>query len=314
MIKRSAAVFAALAIVSAAALLAPPSARAQGFTMKKDIVVAAGEVQDNVFTMGGTVLVEGKVLKSVVAIGGTVTIAGEVGDAVVGVGSHVILKSTAVVNGDVAALGGVLDREAGSAVKGDTVYFKASEIGSKIFREDVLRGALSMSLIPFLLVFKLITFFLWLMAALLGALLLPRQIASASESLRGAFWPTFGTGFLAVIAFGGLVLLSAMLSLILIGIPLLIALIFGGALVKAFGRVAIFYFFGESLLRAMGSRKITAVGASLLGLVVVTLLSFVPLLGFIFTFVINILGWGLVIRTKFGTKLPAWAPSGAPAA
>ena len=111
----------------------------------------------------------------------------------------------------------------------------------------------------------------------------------------------FGTGLLAIIIFAGLVIFSVLLSFILIGIPILLALIIIGVVIKIFGRIVLFYFFGESLARAFGSKRPTAFLAVFLGLILVGLISFIPILGSLFTFVLSILGWGVVIRTKFGT-------------
>ena len=94
---------------------------------------------------------------------------------------------------------------------------------------------------------------------------------------------------------------AALLSIILIGIPVLLTLIAAGFIIKVFGRLAVFYFFGDSLLRAFGSKKITAMGAVLMGLLVISLISFVPFIGFLALVVLNIAGWGVAVRTKFGT-------------
>lgn len=54
----------------------------QSFSLKKDIVVAEGEVQDNIVTFGGIVHVKGRVKEGVIAFGGEVIISGEVDDVV----------------------------------------------------------------------------------------------------------------------------------------------------------------------------------------------------------------------------------------
>jgi len=104
----------------------------QGLVLKKDIVVAEGEVQDNVITLGGNVLIEGQVKEDVVAFGGTITVKGTVRGSVVGVGSDIELASTAVIEGDLYSIGGTLNKEPGCAIEGDTVYFKTSEDISKL--------------------------------------------------------------------------------------------------------------------------------------------------------------------------------------
>ena len=283
--------------------IAPLGAQ-QSFTVQKDITVAAGEVQDNVIAFGGNVVVEGRVKESVVTFGGTILISGEVGDAVVGIGSRITLKPGAIVNGDVVSLGGILEKEPGCIIRGDTVYFKPSEIGGRLFKGGLFKGifALPLPLIPIFFIIRLIGAFLMLLVTLVVAGLFPRQIVRASGEVRASFWPVFGTGLLAIVIFAGAVIFSALLCFVLIGIPILIALIWAGLAIKLFGRVVLFFFFGESLLKAFGAKNVSAIGASLTGLVLVSLIGFIPFFGFLFALVLNILGWGVVIRTKFGTK------------
>lgn len=284
-----------------APLAAPPRASA-AVGIKKDIHVAPGETQDKIFSLGGNVLIEGKVRDDVMVIGGSITISGEAEQSVVGIGSRIIVRSTAVIGKDLAALGGTLEKEPGCTVGGDTLYFQTAEIGDKIFKDDLLSGVFSMSLIPIIVAIKLVIIFLWLMAAFLGAALFPKPLAFAAGEVRKSFWPAFGIGILATIAFAGLVLFAALLSIVLIGIPILIALVAAGFIIKVFGRLVVFYFLGDSLLRALGSRKIAALGAVLAGLFLFSFIGFIPVIGFLFGLVMNAVGWGIALRTKFGTR------------
>lgn len=269
----------------------------QCFTFTDDIVVAKGEVQNNVVTFGGKVLVVGEVEESVIAFGGDVVISGSVGELVLGFGANITLKSTAFVEGDVVSLGGILEKEPGCIVKGDTIYFDTSEDITK-FLGKLFKG----SLFPLLIVLKLISIFIWFLLALLIAAFFPRQVTLASNQIRQSFWPVFGTGALSLIIYVGLVIFSTLLSFLLIGIPILLALIIIGIIIKIFGRVVLFYFFGESLYSAFGAKnKVAPLLAVILGLILVSLISFIPILGSLFTFVLSIIGWGVVIRTKFGT-------------
>jgi cytoskeletal protein CcmA (bactofilin family) len=272
----------------------------QTFTLKKDIVVAKGETQNNILTFGGEVLIEGKVKESVVAFGGTVIVSGEVGDLVLGFGTTIVLKPTAVVKGDVASLGGTLTKEPGCTVEGDTIYFKTSEDVSE-FLEDSLKGFLSFSLIQVFIIFKLISTFIWLLLALVVVALFPRQLAFASSQIRKSFWPVFGIGLMSIVVFTGLVVFSALLCLVLIGIPILLALIILAFIIKIFSQVTLFFFFGESLLGAIGKSKPAPILAVIIGLIIVSIIGFIPFVGFIFSFFLSIIGWGVAIRTKFGT-------------
>jgi cytoskeletal protein CcmA (bactofilin family) len=272
----------------------------QSFVLKKDIVVAEGEVQDNVITLGGNVLIEGEVKEDVVAFGGSITVKGRVRGTIVGINSDINLESTAIVEGDVYSIGGVLNKEPGCVIEGDTVYFKTPEDISK-FLKETFRGIFTISFIPFVLIAKLLIFFIWFIIALVIAALLPRQISFASSQIRKSFWPVFGIGFLSIIVYVGVVIFSALLCLLLIGIPLLFFFVIFGITIQIFGRVVLFYFLGESLTKAFGKSKISPLVAVILGLVLVTLIRFIPIIGFLFSFCLSIIGWGVVIRTKFGT-------------
>ena len=299
MMKKSLAL-ALFALVALAPFAAPPAARAEVGT-QKDIHVAPGETQDKIFSLGGHVLIEGSVREDVFVIGGSITISGEAGQSVVGIGSHIIVKSTAKIGEDLAALGGTLEKEPGCSIVGDTIYFETRERGDKLFKDGLFRGVFSLSLIPIIVVIKLVIIFLWLIAAAIGIALFPKPIAFAAGQIRKSFWPALGTGFVAILVFTMLVFFAALLSFILIGIPIALALGVAGFLIKMFGRLAVFYFLGESLLKAFGSKRIGAMGAVIAGLLALSLAGFVPVLGFLFGFVMNAVGWGIAIRTKFGS-------------
>jgi hypothetical protein len=269
----------------------------QNVTFKEDVFVAKDEVQENVISFGGNITVEGRVKQNIVAFGGTITLSGEVGDTVAGIGSVITLRSTAVVKGDVVSMGGVLHKEPGCVIQGDTVYFKSSELFSKVFKG----GLFSFPFMPIILILKLISMFIWLLLALVIAAVFPRQLSLASSQIRGTFWPVVGTGIIVLILFASLVIICALLSLVLIGIPFLLFLIAVGIIIKIFGQVVLFYFFGESLGKAFGSKSVAPVAAVILGLILISFIKFIPLLGLLFSFCLSIIAWGVVIRTKFGT-------------
>ena len=265
------------------------------------IVVSAGETRENVVTFGSDVVIEGTVRKSVVAIGGTITVSGEVGDSVVGIGARITLKSTAVIKRDLVMLfAPPAQREPGYRVDGDTVYFKGPDISAKLFEKGFV-GFFSFAFLPIIMIFKLVNMFVWFLLAIVVASLFPKQVIFAASKVRTQFWPTLGTGLVVYILFVFAVIVAAILCIVLIGIPVLMALAIGGLVIKVFGKVALFYFFGESLSRAMHRPSVTPLGGALLGLLLVSLIGFVPFFGFLFSAVVSILGWGVVVRTKFGT-------------
>lgn len=264
------------------------------------IVVSSGETRDNVVTFGSDVVIEGTVRKNVFAVGGTITISGEVGDSVVGIGARIALKSTAVIKRDLVGLGGTIEKEPGFRVDGDTVYFKGSDISAK-YLDKGFAGIFSLSLLPIILIFKLVNIIVWFLLAVVVASLFPRQMTFAASQVRTNFWPTLGTGLVAYVLFVFAIIVAALLCIILIGIPILLTLAMAGLAIKIFGKVALFYFFGESLSRSLHRPAVSPLGGALLGLLLISLIGFIPILGFLFTFVISLIGWGAVLRTKFGT-------------
>jgi hypothetical protein len=292
--------FLLLALLAAAPLALPARAHAE-IGSNKDIHIAPGETQDKVFSLGGHVFIEGTVREDVFVVGGSITISGDVGQSVVGIGSHVVVKSTAKIGEDLAALGGTLEKEPGCSIVGDTIYFETRELGDRLFKNGFFESLFSLSLIPIIVVIKLVFIFLWLIGAAIGVALFPKPIAFAAGEIRKAFWPALGTGIVAILVFTMLVFFAALLSFVLIGIPIALALGVAGFLVKVFGRLAVFYFLGESLLKALGSKRIGAMGAVMAGVLVFSLAGFVPVLGFFFSLVMNAVGWGIAIRTKFGS-------------
>jgi hypothetical protein len=272
----------------------------QGFVFKKDIVVEEGETQDNVISWGGEIRIEGRVTDTIINFGGTITIAGEVEKTVVGFGSDIMLKASARIKGDVISIGGTLEKDPGARIEGDTIYFGTSDEVSQFLREG-LAGVFGFSLLPLLIIFKLITLVIWFILAIILVAIFPKQITFASNQIRTSFWPIFGTGFLSIIIFTGLIIFSVFLSFILIGIPILLALVTIGVVIKIFGRVVIFYFLGDWIFKAFGGKQASGLLAVILGLLLFGLIGFIPVVGSLFSFVLSIIGWGVVIRTKFGS-------------
>ncbi|MDD8027756.1 MAG: hypothetical protein PHI34_14740, partial [Acidobacteriota bacterium] len=267
---------------------------------KDTIVVGIGETRENVVSFGGDVVVDGAVEKTVFVFGGSITISGRVGEAVVGIGSEIRLKATADIQGDLVVLGGMVTKEPGSRIGGDTVSFKVGQLTGKAFGQG-LAGFLSVSFWPLIIILKAANAFVWLLMAIVITALFPRQIIFASGQVRRRFWPIFWTGLLGLVIFTVFVVLAAILCLVLIGIPILLTLILAGLAVKIFGRIVLFYLVGESLARAFNRKSVSPAGGALLGLSALILIGFVPFLGFLVSTVLGILGWGLALRTKFGT-------------
>lgn len=264
----------------------------------REIVVAAGETENNILAFDSRVLVEGRVKESVVVFGGEIVVNGEVGGSVVGLGSRVVIKPTAVVNQDVVVLGGALEKQPGCLVKGDTVFFPS---GSKLTGEFFKKG-IFFPLGTLFLALKLISLFFGLLLTLFVAGLFPRQVNLAASKIQSDFWPVLGLGLAAMVTYVGLIVLSAILMFILIGIPLFFVLLSLGLIIKIFGGTAFSFFFGQSFLKALGVRKMPhIIWTSIIGLLLSFFFGLIPIVGFLFSLVVSFLVWGAALRTRFGT-------------
>jgi hypothetical protein len=264
-------------------------------TIKNNIYVAEDEVQDNVFSFGGDIIIKGKIKESAVSFGGSITVEGEVGETVLGIGSDIQLKSSSLIGADVVCIGGSLNKEPGVTIKGDTIYFKSPQ-------DVFLKGIFSSSrFYPFFFIFKLITSFIWLILAIVLALTLPRQIHYASDQIKESFGPILGTGLLSLVIFIALCLFSAFLSFLIIGIPILLSLILLAVVFKVFGNVVLFHFAGNSLSKSLGNKHASLMLSIFLGFILITLLTTIPVFGAALSFILTAMAWGVSIRTKFGT-------------
>ncbi|MCJ7681860.1 MAG: hypothetical protein MUP70_14110, partial [Candidatus Aminicenantes bacterium] len=250
-----------------------------------------------------TITIEGEVKENVINFGGTIIVDGDVGELVLGIGSTIRMTGRAAVDGDVVCIGGILSKEDGTSIKGDTIYFEMKdEEGVGRFFNKGLGGMFGLSLIPFFLIIKLISLFIWFMVSVILAAVLPSQITFASDQIKKNFWPITGTGLISILFFSLLILVTALMSLILIGIPLLIALVIIGFVIKVFGRVILYHYLGESLARIMGNKNATPILSVILGCLLVSVITLIPVIGALASLVLSIIGWGVVIRTKFGTR------------
>ncbi|MGB9907511.1 MAG: hypothetical protein ACPLRR_09025 [Candidatus Saccharicenans sp.] len=267
-------------------------------TFKEEIIIGPQESQKNILAFGSRVVVEGKVEESVVVFGGEVTVSGEVGRSVVGFGSRVIVKSSAVIREDLVVLGGSLEKEPGCTIGQDTVFIPTGgKLASEIFRKGIF-----FQLGTIFLAIKLISLFFGILLTIFVAGIFPRQVYFAAGKFRSDFWPILVTGLVAMIIYAGLILLSSLLIFLIIGIPVLFILMIAGIVLKIFGGTAFSCFFGESFLRALNVKKMPhLIWTAVIGLVLVTSLSLIPVLGFIFSLVVSLVGWGVAIRTRFGT-------------
>jgi len=267
-------------------------------------IQSGARVQRDVVSFGGDVVIEKgvQVTGDVVIFGGNVDIAGQIGHRVTMLGGNLVLESTAVVQDDVNMSGGSLDQKEGAVVQGRIIRgqsFSTGRVG--VVPPVVVTGGVMGAVTS--LVFGFIRNIIYAFAlAALGALtvvFMPAQTHQVSDTAQKSAMESIGVGCLTLfVAFT----LGLLLIITLCGIPFGLLLWLSLAIAWIFGWIALGRMTGEKLLEAIKVREILPIVAVVVGIIVLTIVSFVPVLGWLVGLFIGLLGLGAVVLTRFGTR------------
>jgi hypothetical protein len=261
-----------------------------------DVVVRPNEPARDVVAIRGSIKVEpGAEVRDAVAVLGDVTLGpGAHAHQVVAVGGDVKLGPGAVVSEDVVAVGGEVLREVDAEIGGEEVSVGipalsglASLVGAR--RESpglVLGQSIAKFLVFFLLGLLLVSFF-------------PRRVDAVAASFQAHPWKSIFTGLLGLVLTP---LLVVLLVVTVIGIPLVpvaaLMLVAAGVL----GFTALAFFIGRRL--PIQTRRGTNVLQLAIGTALVVLVTAIPILGGMAWFAAALLGFGAVLRSRFGSQTP----------
>jgi cytoskeletal protein CcmA (bactofilin family) len=288
-------------------------------------VTVTGPVGEDVVMTGGTLDLgsPAKVGRDVVVSGGSATMAGTVGrNVVAGIGSLIL---RARIGGNVNASVNELRVEDGAGIMGNLTY--TSDNPAVVARGATITGAVRHNLPAhpspaqrFLdgLVSWIRTLVGLFALGLIVTLLFPRFTDGVTETLRGSPWASLGIGLVllfgvpivALITFGiGLFVGGWWLGLAALGL-------YGLAVAAAYVMAALFIARYASTL--LGRPLVHPVLSLLVGLVVLTLVGLIPVLGGVLDLVAIVFGLGamalaLARSSRSGTAGAASAPLGAAA-
>ena len=269
-----------LVLLLAILLLTPAYAALKGLdtAVKEESIVRVGE---------NVVVPQGAEVKSAVSVGGSVTISGKVQEDVVAIGGDVTLQDGATVGGDVVTVGGLVHKNPVAVIKGNIVEVK---LPAAMVTKGLGWGLAFMSLLSFIA---------FLVLAVILAAIFPGQLGLVSYYVERQPGHALLWGFLAVIATPAAVLL---LVLTIFGIPFIpvLLLLLGAAFV--FGYVSISQLLGKLTLKAFKVRGKPMAIEVLTGLVILFIVGFLPILGWIIKALAGLMGLGAVVVTKFGTR------------
>ncbi|MDQ1350183.1 MAG: hypothetical protein QG657_484, partial [Acidobacteriota bacterium] len=215
---------------------------ASDFKLEKDVTLPENETcSHSIVSMKGKLDIKGSVKESVLLVGGSLNLDGVVGEDVICIASRVTIGKNADIKRDLFIIGGSLEKYPGAKVEGEFFYFKfdLKRIENTII--PILSDSRTISL------FKAVNIILWFIIALIVFAVVPHRINHAEEIFESHGLKIGVIGLLALFCFIFLLFISIILSFVIIGIPLFIALILFCFVTYVFGRTVMFYFLGIKL-------------------------------------------------------------------
>ena len=283
-------------------------------------------INGDVYVAGGNLKIHetAKVNGDLYVFGGNANIDGRVTGDVIVFGGNVRLTTTAVVEGDANVFGGNLSRDEGAVLKGAENADKFSrghdddDEGPPVFVGDTSHSSgIAGRLAGFAIdtVWNIILLIGLALLAWLVAAFLPQQMQTVGDTVAQAPLISFGMGLLTTVL--GAILFFPMLLLIitvcLAIIPISLYTLLGVA--ALLGWLVIGQIIGERLLITLERPLPNFAVSAIVGVVVLTVVSKMPIIGLIpmigpvFTFIggllgglIALTGLGAVLLTRYGTR------------
>ena len=252
---------------------------------------ASAKGEDVVRFYRDAVIAENMDVNDVVVIGGSVTVFGKVQRTITALGGFVILKPGSYVGGEVVSIGGEVIKEPGAELAGRaTTIYMPHFIPSFA---TLLKGGW-FSLWATISVLVLIGF---LGLAILLVALIPDHMKVVVRSLETSFGIMLLWGVLWMVL---IVPIAALLAISIIGVILIPVQILLVVLALIIGYIAVAVFIGKHILASFVKKPLPFVDA-ILGIIVLFLIGFVPVVGALVKALLLIAGFGAVLATRFGT-------------
>lgn len=271
-----------------------------------DSTVIVGDAPDQeVYVLGRSVVVN-KQAKGVLAVGGDVIVEGRISGDVATIGGNVIQKKDAYVGGDIIVFGGSYKPESSEPLREpgrETVMFGVFEDELRSFGKDpsqIFSPSLSVGFFAQRLVLALF----WFIISIIMTTIAPGAVGRAVARVQLSWLKIVTLGAAAFLLLMGVMIGGAMLlpnylsaTLALMGILLLL-------LSYVFGRVSLQVAAGKLFQKHIlseGNRSETL--ATLIGVLIWTLLLSLPYVWLIALFVVFTVGIGLILT---GRAVPKW--------
>lgn len=233
-------------------------------------------------------------VENVVVFGANARISGRVLGEVVSIGGSVYLDSTAIVDGTAVAIGGTVELTPGAEVYGEQVSIGLNSLGQlwpRIGPFSFYRWRHSFAFGRLLMITFLGCIIYWLFQQ-------PVERIASTVNLNPAKATLFG-----LLAYLALIPLTILFVITILGIPLVPILWLLVLVARLMGQVALGLLAGRWLAPYL-KLEVGDMALALLGLVVLALVSFLPVIGGLASLFYGLVGFGAAIWSRLGTKLP----------
>lgn len=260
-------------------------------------------IEKDLNAWGEVVFVDGIVKGDVEISGGSVVITGRIEGNLYIEAEEISIVSPAVVGGDF------------NYISAEKAYIEdGARIDGEIDWEEVeVRKTLDEAISDISHGIRIILFLMSLVTGLGLILIFRNHTRESSNQIQNKFWQSFGIGFLAFVIFmSG----SILLMILILGIPLGIMMMILGMILFYIGKIYVAIVIGRLLFKMLAPKSKIAIGWEfIIGLIVLSLVFLIPVLGAIMYFVTFLVGAGgaiaaeIAINRKFGEVLtPASLP------
>ncbi len=300
-------------------------------TINGDLIAGGGEitvtgnVTQNIRVAGGNITISGKVGRNATVLGGNLnfTNSSEITGSLVSAGGNLTIYApigkdlylgagdatlASTVGGDINAGVGNLTLSSGAKVSGDINYI--SEQQAQILPGASISGELKHTLPPkeskeaeqtskyaaqgFGVYYKSATFMSLLVIGLLLIKLFPRFSLQTAQTFSSKFWNSLVFGLLALIIAPVAFIL---LAITVFGLPLAFILLFGFLLAIYLSKIFVSIWLGNFINDKL-NQNWNLYTTFITGLIGLTLLSFIPILGALIAVTINTIGLGALLISK----------------
>jgi hypothetical protein len=286
-------------IVLSVLTMAPASAQAEGPAGEDDsqivltgrLLVAADETVDTALIFDGPALVEGTVLESLLVFNGDTEITGTVEEDVFVFNGDVVVRSSAVIGGDLITQG-TPQVEEGATIRGEQkgvateIDFEAVGFGGRVL---------------WWVAYSVSVLILGLLLLLFAPQLFPRVRDAVRDRLGSSIG--WGAGLFFLLPIGAVILLVTV-----VGFPLGIFTLLALALIYTLGYVIATLAVGAMVMRTSPSRFVVF----LVGWVILRALALIPVVGGVVWFLASVWGLGLLavaIRYRAETSVAPVGPT-----